>query len=114
MEENIQELLESYIKQSNIIEECSYNGDFKRNNKAVDSIMLIERNILKDNNHAKFFIDQLIQRNEISVLINICVFAIRINYRKEEAENIIYDISKREDILGFIAGMIYKLKIKNR
>lgn len=109
-------LIKSFIENAIIQGTATYEGDYKRGNKASNRLFEIIKIIKEDTDFGKGVLDELIIYSEPNVQIWACGTALEIGYEIEKAEETLKNISQIPGIgiLGLNAKMTLKvLKEKN-
>lgn len=106
----MRKLKEKYETLASIQMECTYNGNFKKGNRASDELIKINKFFLKNFEETKETIDELIISDNPNVILWISNVILEKNYRTEEVKSKIVNIAETEQfgIISFNAEMILK------
>ncbi|MGM7721561.1 hypothetical protein [Metabacillus sp. Hm71] len=105
-------LTELFIENAIIQGEAALTGNYKKGNNASDTLYKIVNVIKEDKEFAKAILDILMVNPEPNVKIWACGIAMDINYKSNEAEKILTEISNQTElgILSFNAEMSLKVQ----
>jgi hypothetical protein len=105
-------LTDIFIENAIIQGEATIDGNYKRGNKASDKLYKIANVMKEDKEFAKDILDILMVNPEPNVKIWAFGIAMDIDYKVNEAENILTEISNTTElgILSFNAEMSLKVR----
>lgn len=104
------DLVNEVIKHSIIFDETQKNGDFKKGNKSSKKILKILDQLKQDQSLATEVLDDLLKNDNPAVLDVCCLYAILLNYRRDEALKILKEIAKLGiKVTSFSAEMTIEL-----
>ena len=105
-------LIDEFIENAIIQGEATYSGDYKKGNKASDKLFKIGRIMEQNIDVAKNMLDTILYHENINVRIWAAGKAIDLDYKKDEAIEVLEKISVMPDagILGFNAEMSLKVR----
>ena len=105
-------LTELFIENAIIQGEATLDGNYKKGNKASDKLNKIANVIKEDKELAKELLYTLMNNPEPNVKIWACGIALDIDYKAQEAEDILTEISNMTElgILSFNAEMSLKVR----
>lgn len=108
-------LTELFIENAIIQGEATLDGNYKKGNKASDKLNKIANVINEDKEFGKDLLDTLMSNPEPNVKNWACGIALDIDYKQIEAEQILEEISNKEElgILRFNAEMTLKVSKGN-
>lgn len=95
-------LVEEFIANAVIQGEATYDGDYKKGNKASDKLFRITRIMKEDMDLGKSMLDELLNSSEPNVKIWAGGVALDIGYKSDEAERILNELSNTPK-LGILA-----------
>jgi len=109
----IKTLIDDFISNAIIQGKATYEGDYKKANKASKRLFQLKRVMEKDINIAKQMLDVLLEHENINVKIWASGIALDLNYKPQLAKETLIHISQMTDagILGLNAEM--SLKVRN-
>ncbi|MDJ0333445.1 hypothetical protein [Planococcus sp. S3-L1] len=86
-------IVEEFIKHSLIMEQTQYSGEYKKGNKSHEVHLSIRDKLKQDPELAKGVFDELFHNENSFVLYASSVYAIVLNYRKDDAIKILSKIA---------------------
>lgn len=103
-------IVEEFIKHSKIADETQMTGDYKKGNKSHKVLLDIRDQLKQEPKLAKVVIDELFLNENPYVLFTISVFAIILDYRRDEAIKLLKKIKSMEiKMTSFHAGITLEL-----
>ncbi|EYE87360.1 hypothetical protein Q428_13780 [Fervidicella metallireducens AeB] len=108
MNKDMIELIEEFIENAIIHGKATYDGDYKRGNKAGDKLFEICQMMKENIGLAQNMLDILLCNDEPNVKIWACSIALDMGYKVIEVEKMLRKLSEMPEIgiLGFDAKMI--------
>ncbi|KJS22039.1 MAG: hypothetical protein VR72_08135 [Clostridiaceae bacterium BRH_c20a] len=112
MKKNIspQSLIEQYINAGIIMTEALPNGDYKTNNREAKKLKKIKTDFLENNlDLAKQVFAEVMKSENDKARSIAAADALRLNILIEQAIDVLEDVAKRADIIGFGAETSLKI-----
>ena len=103
-------LIEQYIKAGIIMAEALPNGDFKTNNREAKKLKKIKSDFLEGNLDLAKYVFAEVMKSENDMARSIAATdALRLKILTEQAIDVLEDVAKRSDIIGFGAETSLKI-----
>jgi hypothetical protein len=105
-----QSLVEQYIEAGTIMAEALPNGDYKTNNREAKKLKKIKNDFLESNLDLAKYVFAEVMKSENDMARSIAAAdALRLKILIEQAINVLEDVAKRSDIIGFGAETSLKI-----
>lgn len=103
-------IIEQYIEAGIIMTEALPNGDYKKNNREAKKIKKIKTDYLENNlDLAKHVFSEVMKSENDKARSIAAADALRLNILIEQAIDVLEDVAKRSDIIGFGAETSLKI-----